>query len=108
MNAVELSNFLGAPYRATLLLLQSGAIHGNKNKRKWIVSESEALKFKENKAKELEILRNELISLYWQGATVDSLQKRVREELKSKKIIAEKSSFAEKTIYESVMKSRVN
>lgn len=70
--------------------------------------ENEALKFKVNNAKELEILKTELISLYWQGATVDSLQKRVREELKSKQIIAEKSSFAEKAIYESVMKSRVN
>lgn len=106
MNATEVAKKLNVPVQTVRCLLKSGKLHGNKEKNKWVVKQKEFAMFRRKNEAVLNNIRNKYVNLYWAGLSVKQLQAHVAEDFAKEMVICRRSGFAERTIYDSLMRDK--
>lgn len=105
MNASQLARKVGASSRAIGELIRTGRIKASRSKRAWDIDDKTAQVFCARNAAAIEKLKAEYVSLYWGGLSVRKLQARARDDFNDRGIVGPVVGFAEKTIYESLIKN---
>lgn len=104
MTPKETAKMTGIPHDAILSALRGGSISGKKYRGRWHIKPRDAWRLKTVNDAKLDSIREEYISLYREGLTVDRLQARVKNDFLERNIVWPATWFAERTIYQSVMK----
>lgn len=110
MNGMEIMRRLSVSYRTVLCLLHTGRIPAHKEKGVWLAEERQVQRFKRDNDRKINELKQEYVSLYWQGLSPEQLQQRVRDDIASRLIVVPwsitLSEFAERAIYEDLMSAK--
>lgn len=91
--------------RATILFaIKSGYLPATKVKGRYLINAKESRGNKKQMPERIRKLKAEYVSLYWQGLNPEQLQNRVKADFIKNKIICNAAGFAEKAIYDSLVK----
>lgn len=105
MNGCELAKLLSVRPKTVYSLIKSGHIKAKKEKGKFVILAKDVTKFQRANARAIDKLKGEYVRLYWQGLSVEHLQRRVPDDFESSGIVlTQVKGFAERCIYESLPK----
>lgn len=108
MNGLQLAKSLGTSTRMVGDLLKSGRIKAKRVKQVWECDLDSVNEFcRKNKAAVTK-LKRVYMDLYWQGVSIEALEKRTRDDFKKRKIVWPADGFAVGVIYENHMRKPKN
>ena len=106
MNGTELAKNLNTSTKTAWYLIRSGQIKAEKKNRKWAVDIDSFHAFRRKNRASVKALKSRYVDLYWQGLTVEQLQRHVKEDFSKDGIVWPIHGFAEQAIYESLMEDK--
>ena len=105
MNGRECAEAPCIPSTAAYTLIRNGYIKAEKDRGKFIINAREIARLKRANARAVDKLKAEYVRLYWQGLSVEHLQRRVIGDFEAAHIVLTPiRGFAERCIYESLPK----
>lgn len=106
MNGTQLARKLKTSTRVVGGLIKSGTIKAERVKRAWEVDAESVKNFIRRNNAAVNNLKEQYVTLYLEGVTVDGLQRRAEKDFKQKGIIWPLVGFSEQIIYSYQMKNR--